>query len=120
MEETLKIMSFPAPALTRDRAGWSHKFLVICVPNPALTSAGFVWVSLGYAKEKVSSSTLLTDGNIAGYFNGDRAHKFQPAASSFSPQSGCGLMGGCPEMHFLLSQRILEHSSLLFVLLHRP
>lgn len=37
---------------------------------------------------------LLTDGNIACYFNGNRAHKFQPAASRFSPPwSRLGLDG---------------------------
>lgn len=49
----------------------------------------------------------LTDGNMACYFNGNRAHKFQPAASRFSPPDLIvASMGGCPLMRFPPSQRI--------------
>lgn len=49
----------------------------------------------------------LTDGNMACYFNGNRAHKFQPAASRFSPLDLIvASMGGCPLMRFPPSQRI--------------
>lgn len=82
-------VQIPAPALARDRLGWSCEFPARQRSPCARSCPSRWWLSLSKAWDTQRSRSvchrLLTVRNAACYFNGDGARKSQPALPDSPP-----------------------------------
>lgn len=115
-----RCVQMPAPALARDRPGWSREFPARQRSPRARSCPSRWWLPLSKTWDTQRSCSvchrLLTVRNAVCYFNGDGAHKFQPAASRFPSWTRGGLVDavqGCV-LYRAKESRSVQECSLCF------